>query len=157
MHPDKMADAIGGVSTLLSVRVEFQHGDWRVTTLDATSADFVYMDPPYLGTTVGRDKRYHEQLASNTLVEGLEELLRRRIKFALSYDGMTGDKKYGPRLPAHLGLTRLLLNAGRSSQATLAGRAETTLESLYLSPCIAAATGETERVVERPRQVALSL
>src|SRR5690606_17853355 len=154
-HPDRMDDAIASVARLLAGRVEFRHGDWRTTTADATVADFVYMDPPYLGTSIGRDKRYHEQLAPETLVEGLEDLLSRRIRFALSDDGMTGGKEYGPPLPAYLRLTRLLLKAGRSSQATLAGRTEETLESLYLSPCIAAAAGESERIIERQCQVAL--
>ncbi len=64
----------------------------------------------------------------------LRALLKRGIPFALSYDGMTGEKVYGPPLPEQLGLTRLLLHAGKSSQATLAGRSENTVESLYLSP-----------------------
>jgi DNA adenine methylase len=50
---------------------------------------------------------------------------------------MTGTKAYGPALPDELGMTRLLLHAGRSSQATLNGRTEATIESLYLSPGLA--------------------
>jgi DNA adenine methylase len=50
---------------------------------------------------------------------------------------MTGEKVYGPPLPDSLGLTRLLLHAGTSSQSTLSGKAETTVESLYLSPGLA--------------------
>jgi DNA adenine methylase len=157
MHPDKMKAAIDGVASLLAGRVEFRHGDWLDTTSDATSSDFVYMDPPYLGTSIGRDKRYHEQLAPDTLISGLEALLDRRIRFALSYDGMTGDKEYGPPLPTHLGLTRLLIDAGRSSQATLVGRSEKTLESLYLSPCVASEAKDGGRKVSTPAQVCLSL
>lgn len=142
MSPDKMDESINRVSALLRGKVEFRSGDWRNTTSDATTSDFVYMDPPYLGTTIGRDKRYAEQLASETLIEGLLSLRNREIPFALSYDGMTGEKEYGPPLPAHLGMTRLLLNAGRSSQATLVGRSEVTFESLYLSPCIAEAASK---------------
>ena len=156
MHPDKMRVAIDGVANLLAGRVEFRHGDWLETTSDVTSYDFVYMDPPYLGTSIGRDKRYHEQLAPNALISGLETLLDRRVRFALSYDGMTGEKEYGPPLPAHLGLTRLLIDAGRSSQATLVGRAEKTLESLYLSPCVALEAKDGGRKVATPAQVSLS-
>lgn len=138
MHPDRMRIAILGAARLLAGRVEFREGDWLHTSTDATARDFVYLDPPYRGTTIGRDKRYHRQLAQADLIEGLGQLRARGVRFALSYDGSTGGRQYGPPLPAQLGLTQLLIEAGRSSQATLAGRNERTVESLYLSPGIAA-------------------
>jgi DNA adenine methylase len=134
MQPERMAAVIAGAAEILRGRTEIRSGDWLATTADAGPRDFVYLDPPYLGTTVGRDKRYARQLAQNELVEGLENLLARQTRFALSYDGMTGEKSYGPPLPDALGLSRLLLDAGTSSQATLSGRFERTVESLYLSP-----------------------
>ena len=139
MRPEKMRSAILGVSHLLAGRTEVRSGDWKGTIQDAGIKDFVYLDPPYLGTTIGRDKRYAEQLQSEQLIAGLRTLLNRKIRFALSYDGMTGDKVYGPPLPTELGLTRLLLHAGVSSQATLVGRKEETVESLYLSPGVGVA------------------
>ncbi len=145
MRPEKMAGAVGGISHLLKGRTEFRHGDWLDTTADAQPADFIYMDPPYLGTSIGRDKRYHAQLQSDALEAGLTSLLDRDLRFALSYDGMTGDKVYGPPLPARLGLTRLLLHAGTSSQATLGGQKAETIESLYLSPGLAEPVAEVIR------------
>ena len=141
MHPDKMRSAILGVSSILRGRVEFRVGDWLETTADACPVDFLYMDPPYLGTSIGRDKRYHQQMMQNELVGGLENLMRRRIPFALSYDGTTGGRPYGPLLPESLGLTHLLLHAGTSAQATLVGRKEETVESLYLTPGLAFPSG----------------
>ncbi|WP_446186048.1 DNA adenine methylase [Erwinia sp. 1181_3] len=138
MSPEKMAAAIEGASKLLKGRVEFRIGDWKDTSRDAESPDFVYMDPPYLGTTIGKDKRYHEQLEVDSLVSGLESFNKKDIRFALSYDGMTGDKEYGPALPENLGMSRLLINAGQSSQATLNGLRAETVESLYLSENIKA-------------------
>lgn len=134
MHPDKMRVAVQGVSSILGGMVQFRVGDWRETAADAGPSDFVYMDPPYLGTSVGRDKRYHQQLMLDELVCGLEDLRVRGVPFALSYDGMTDDREYGPPLPEELGLTRLLLHAGTSSQSTLSGRHEQTIESLYVTP-----------------------
>jgi DNA adenine methylase len=151
MAPPKMAGAIHGASSLLRGRTEIRSGDWITTTADAQPDDFIYMDPPYLGTTIGRDRRYAEQLASERLVGGLGILLDRRVPFALSYDGSTGGKEYGPPLPQELGLTRLLLHAGKSSQATLAGRSEETIESLYLSPGLGAPRDE----VIRPTKIAI--
>lgn len=133
MSPDKMASAINGASVLLHGKTDFRKGDWISTTTDARAGDFVYMDPPYMGTSVGRDKRYHQQLLPEDLIAGLEKLNARNIRFALSYDGTTGEKEYGPELPADLGMTRLHLHAGRSSQATLQGKSDETIESLYLS------------------------
>lgn len=154
MAPDKMADAILGASFLLRGKTELRKGDWLLTTCDAGPADFVYMDPPYLGTTVGRDKRYHQQLEQDRLISGLENMNQRSIRFALSYDGMTGDKEYGPPLPEHLGMTRLLLHAGRSSQATLQGKTDQTIESLYLSQNLK--TPE-KKVFEQPKSLQQAL
>ncbi len=134
MHPKRMETAILGTSSILRGRVEFRVGDWLDTTADAGSTDFLYMDPPYSGTSVGRDKRYHQQMRRDDLITGLRSLRARDIRFALSYDGATGGRRYGPPLPKDLGLTQLLIQAGRSSQATLNGRKEETLESLYLTP-----------------------
>lgn len=154
MRPDKMEAAVSAISHLLKGRVEFRTGDWLETTADATPADFVYMDPPYVGTSIGRDKRYHAQLTQDAVIEGLESLLDRHLRFALSYDGSTGDKTYGPPLPDSLGLTRLQLHAGLSSQATLAGQRAETIESLYLSPGLAE---PVEHVIRqsRPEQARL--
>lgn len=137
MHPDKMRAAVMGVSQILSGRCEFRVGDWRETAADAQRGDFIYMDPPYLGTSIGRDKRYHQQVTPDELILGLADLRQRSIPFALSYDGMTGGREYGPPLPESLGLTRLLLHAGTSSQSTLSGRREETVESLYVTPGLA--------------------
>ena len=136
MKPEKMASAIGGAARLLAGKTSVRCGDWLKTTIDASPSDFIYMDPPYFGTTVGRDKRYAEQLEPDRLVAGLEDMRGRGLRFALSYDGMTGEKTYCEPLPETLGLTRLLLHAGKSSQATLAGRSEDTIESLYITPCL---------------------
>ncbi len=68
------------------------------------------MDPPYLGTSIGRDKRYPRQLRREDLIVGIEDFRRRNIPFALSYDGMTGGREYEPPLPESLGLTRILLH-----------------------------------------------
>lgn len=142
MHPDKMLSAMTGVSSILRGRTEFRLGDWQETSADASPGDFVYMDPPYLGTSIGRDKRYHRQIMREELVVGLENLRRRNVPFALSYDGMTGGREYGPPLPESLGLTRLLLHAGTSSQSTLSGRNEETVESLYVTPGLAGSVSD---------------
>ena len=133
MSPDKMRHAVRGAAALLAGRTEVRSGDWLATTADAGPGDFVYMDPPYLGTSVGRDRRYAEWMSQERLIAGLAEMRRRRLRFSLSYDGQCGERTYGPPLPDSLQLTRLMLHAGRSSQATLNCERAETFESLYLS------------------------
>jgi DNA adenine methylase len=132
MHPDKMAESIEGASSLLRGKVEFFCGDFGKCVSSAGPHDLVYMDPPYQGTTYGRDKRYFSQVETSALYDVLRELKAQETSIILSYDGMTGEKKHGEDLPEELGLKRFLLNAGRSSQATLNGESAITLESLYV-------------------------
>lgn len=134
MRPARMRSAMAGASALLRGRTEVVSGDWTATLAHAAARDFVYLDPPYLGASTGPDMRYAEQLRREEVIEGVRRLLHRQVRFALSYDGTTGTKRYGPPLPPELGLTRLFLHAGRSAQATLNGRNAHTVESLYLSP-----------------------
>ena len=95
------------------------------------------MDPPYQGVCGERDPRYLKGVLVDDFVEVLESLNYREIKYLVSYDGRTGDRVHGRKLPDRLRLHLIELHAGRSSQATLLGRAEVTVESLYLSPALA--------------------
>jgi DNA adenine methylase len=131
--PDRLRRQLRAVAALLHGRCELRVGDARQTVADATAADLVYLDPPWQGTSSGRDRRYHAGFSLPQLLELLNELRNRRVPFLLSYDGQLGERRYGEPLPLALGLRRVMLDAGRSSQATLAGRAERTLESLYIS------------------------
>lgn len=136
-QPAKMSEAIRWTSHLLKGKVDLYCGDFTDTMRAAGKRDLVYMDPPYHGTTYGRDKRYFTQLERESLVSGLNDLNRRNVPFLLSYDGMTGTVSYGEPLPDNLAMYRLLIKAGRSSQATLNGRNVVTVESLYVSRILA--------------------
>jgi DNA adenine methylase len=137
MHPKKMREAIQASSWLLNGRVTFFAGDFAQCVEDASQDDLIYMDPPYQGTTYGRDKRYYQQLSVERLYEILHQLNRWQVPFILSYDGRHGDKEYGQVLPEALKTHRVLINAGRSSQATLNGKNTITVEALYLSQGLA--------------------
>jgi DNA adenine methylase len=150
MQPAKMTRSVMGASHLLRDRVDFVTGDFRDTIAAARSKDLVYMDPPYQGTTYGRDKRYFAQLEREHLIEALSELNTRKVPFLLSYDGMCGSVAYGEAMPAALEMERLMLHAGRSSQATLNGRDDVTVESLYVSKLL-----ETEAQLLRRMQADL--
>jgi DNA adenine methylase len=111
--------------------------DYKGVVGRATTADLIYMDPPYQGVCGERDPRYLKAVLFSEFVEVLESLNARDVAYLVSYDGRTGDKVHGYRLPSHLRLHLVELDAGRSSQATLFGRTEVTVESLCLSPALA--------------------
>ena len=144
--PPKMRDAILGASALLKGKVEFHCGDFAETLSGAGARDLVYMDPPYQGTTYGRDKRYYSQLELEHLICALRDLNSKNVPFLLSYDGMTGDTVHGVELPKDLMMRRIFLNAGRSSQATLNGLNQITFESLYVSKNIEKHVAEAPKV-----------
>lgn len=137
-RPDTMRQNIMAVSVLLRGKTVVTSHDFRDVLAAAEVEDVIYMDPPYQGTSGERDSRYLAGLSFDEFVVALDCLNARGMRFAISYDGRTGDKSYGEPLPDYLGLLLIELDAGRSTQATLLGREENTVESLYLSPALAA-------------------
>jgi len=136
MNPNTMRSRILSVSNILKGKTRAVCADFEESLKDVTSCDFVYMDPPYQGTSNKKDTRYAEQLDLERLIALMERLNSKDVPFVLSFDGFLGGKSYCKGLPANLGLKRLYLDTGRSSQATLLGRTDRTVESLYLSPAL---------------------
>lgn len=138
-----MEHQILGASALLKGRCQAIAGDYQKLLDRATPSDLIYMDPLYQGVSTGSDKRYAQQLDLEAFLCALENLNRRGIDYLVSFDGRCGDRVYGEPMPQELRLTRIMLDAGRSSQSTLTGRTETTVETLYLSPSLAHKLGPT--------------
>jgi DNA adenine methylase len=136
MRPDAMRRNLLRTAELLGGRTVVGCRDYRAALADAGPADVVYLDPPYQGVSAARDPRYCRAVGFDELTAALDGLNRRRVPFLVSYDGRTGAKAHGRPLPDGLRLTRLLLPAGRSTQATLLGRRQETVESLYLSAAL---------------------
>ncbi len=133
MKPQKVRLESMAISSLLKNKVSIVADDFLEIISMATSNDLVYMDPPWQGTSLNKDPRYAYILDLNSLISGIELLNKKEVPFILSFDGTCGDKIYGKELPKYLDLTKIELDAGRSSQATLLGRNQKTVESLYLS------------------------
>ncbi len=136
MRPATMRENLRHASALLRGRVRLANQDYRDTLADATPEDVVYMDPPYQGVCDTRDHRYCRGVSFDSFSASLNDLNARQVPFIVSYDGRTGEKVHGQPLPARLDLLRLELHVGRSTQATLLGRNDSTVESLYLSPVL---------------------
>ena len=132
MKPSKLRREAIAASRLLRGRTEVVVGDYKETISMATTEDLIYMDPPWRG--LSRNPRYAFLLDADEFIDELHDLNERRIPFLLSFDGSCGNKSYIDEMPADLKLIRVPIKAGRSSQATLLGRNEITVESLYISP-----------------------
>lgn len=132
-NPKNLARNVFLISSYLKDKTEFSSVDYREVTRNARRGDVVYMDPPYQGVCSSRDCRYFSGIDFIDFVECVDDLNRRGIDFIISYDGTCGDKQYGIDLPEELGLRKIMLNAGLSSQSLLLGKKETTVEALYLS------------------------
>lgn len=104
--------------------------DYRELTKNAGSADFIYLDPPYFNT----QGRYFGGIVFNDFLEYLQNLNKRKIRFALSYDGKRGNKNYIAEIPKSLYKHHLLLHSGNSSFRKLQNKKiEPVYESLYLN------------------------
>ncbi len=135
--PETMRRQILGASQLLRGKTKTACQDYKEVVAQAMVDDLIYLDPPYQGVCGNRDPRYLKSVLFDEFVEVLETLNYRNISYLVSYDGRTGERTHGRRLPERLRLHLVELNAGRSSQSTLLGRDEVTVESLYLSPALA--------------------
>ncbi len=136
-RPHSMRGDIHAVSRLLKGRTRITSSDFT-STIDhlKPATDLLYMDPPYQGTSGGRDARYCSGVDLAALTGFLAELNAQGAMFVLSYDGRKGSKTYGRTLPEELNLVHVFIEAGRSTQSTLLGQQDVTYESLYLSSAL---------------------
>lgn len=135
-NPQMMRNDILGVSQLLRGKTEIYSVDYSLILNSATANDLIYMDPPYQGTGQNGGFNYAGSIDFDDFIISLYELSQRDIPYILSFDGRTGDKTFGNPLPEKLNLTKIEINAGRSTQATLLNRKEFTYEAIYLSPSL---------------------
>ena len=110
--------------------IEFRTGDFEETTADAKAGDFIYFDPPY----AGNKQRYIGDLDVERFYRVLDELNRRGVKWALSFDGVRGQTIYDYSPPPAIYKRKEVLNSGYSAVAkVLNGPVELVTESLYLN------------------------
>jgi DNA adenine methylase len=136
-QPETMKANINAISTLLRGKTIVTSLSYENVLANVREDDVVYMDPPYQGVCGERDSRYFSGISFDDFVAQLAVLNLKNVRYLVSYDGRLGNRSYGKPLPAKLHLTLVEIEAGRSTQATLLGRDEMTVESLYLSPALA--------------------
>lgn len=140
-QPETMKASLNAISTLLRGKTIVTSVSYENVLANLRDDDVVYMDPPYQGVCGERDSRYFSGISFDAFVAQLAALNLKSIRYLVSYDGRLGNRTYGKPLPDKLDLTLVEIEAGRSSQATLLGRDEVTIESLYLSSNLAADLG----------------
>lgn len=139
-HPDTVLRRVTGTARTLA-GAELHSAGYESLLLDADRRDVVYLDPPYQGVTNVADSRYLAGLNRADFERVLGQANDNGVSYLVSYDAVREDNRYGEALSAELGLAHLHLAAGRSAQATLHGRHDVTIESLYLSPALVSRLG----------------
>lgn len=157
MHPNVLKKNVLKASQYFKNRTSLFSKDYAELLKAAEPKDVVYMDPPYQGVSEKRNPRYITGLSFDSFVGILDELNKRKISYIVSYDGRTGKKVFGQRLPNSLKLEHVEIEAGRSSQATLLGKNHKTYESLYLSPALLSRISFDRNHVLMPEQKELLL
>lgn len=132
-NPTTLLKNISEISILLNGKCSFYSLDYKEILRQARQGDIIYMDPPYQGVCNSRDPRYFSGIDFQDFVAALEDLNMRGINYLISYDGSCGDKKYGIDLPEELGLSKVMLRAGVSTQSVFNGGNSETVEALYIS------------------------
>jgi DNA adenine methylase len=129
MRPGRFAAIVRAWSAHVQ-GIDFRQGDFEPTIADAKAGDFLYLDPPYAGNR----QRYIGGLDLPRFHRALDDLNRRGVQWALSFDGARGETAYGHGLPAGLYRRKALLDSGHSAVAkVLNGPVERVTESLYLN------------------------
>ncbi len=150
-RPENMRTDILRVSQLLKGKSKLTSLNYEDLIDDLTEGDLVYLDPPYQGTGKNGGFRYFEDVKFDDFMIFLFQLNKKEIPFILSYDGRTGNKVFGRPLPKELNLTKIEIDAGRSSTATLHSRKQNTFEALYISEYLKRKISVRE--VLRPKQI----
>lgn len=132
-NPLTLLKNICAISSLLKGKCTFSSLDYKDVLKEAKIGDIIYMDPPYQGVCTGRDTRYLSGIDFKDFIVSLKDLNNRGIDYLISYDGLCGNKSYGEELPESLGLQKIMLNAGISTQSIFNGSPSQTVESLYIS------------------------
>jgi DNA adenine methylase len=155
--PETMAWHIHRACDLLRKRTKVSAVDYREALEGAQATDIVYLDPPYQGVCRTHNHRYVRPVDFRDFVQAMEALNSRCVPFIASYDGRTGEKVHGRKLPNALNLVHYEVPAGRSTTETLLGRDAHTFESLYLSRSLVAQIGERRLVPQALRERECSL
>lgn len=129
INPDKLRDILFDWQSHIH-NIEFISGDYHDTTESAKEGDFIYLDPPYFHTK----GQYYGGIDYAQLLEYLDNLNRRGVKYILSYDGVQGSASNIVNIPKKLYKRHEMIYSGNSSFKRVIGKETVDVyESLYLN------------------------
>lgn len=128
IKPDKLHKIMIDWSNKIQ-NVIFVHQSYEQILHMVKSNDFVYLDPPYFNTK----GMYYGTINYEEFINFLKELNNKKVKFALSYDGIRGNTDRTVELPKDIYVRHEYIKSGLSSFNRLRGNTEEVYESLYLN------------------------
>ena len=131
IHPDTLTSIIYDWAEHIKGATFFVD-DYKKTTENAKSGDFIYLDPPYFHT-VGR---YYgiSSINFDEFIEYLDDLNQRGINYMLSFDGKRGETDYTVELPHKLYKRHIFIASGNSSfKKVIDKESQLVYESLYMN------------------------
>lgn len=111
--------------------VEFIHRSYEEIIDEIKEGDFIYMDPPYFNTK----GMYFGGIDFESFFGFLEDVSKKNVRFALSFDGKSGDVDNTYSVPEMCYRRHLYIKSGNSSFKRTIGKDKNAIvyESLYLN------------------------
>ena len=112
--------------------VEFVHRSYEKILDEIKEGDFIYMDPPYFNT---KGMYYFGGINFKSFFVFLEDVSKKNVKFALSFDGKSGDIDNTYSVPENCYRRHLYIKSGNSSFKRTIGKDKNAIvyESLYMN------------------------
>lgn len=122
--------------------VEFINRSYETLLNDVKENDFVYLDPPYANTK----GMYFGGIDLDVFFMFLRELSNKNVKFALSFDGKSGDEDNTYSIPNDCYVEHKYIKSGNSSFKRTIGKDKNAMvyESLYTNYLITTNNSPTQ-------------
>lgn len=122
--------------------VEFINRSYETLLNDVKENDFVYLDPPYANTK----GMYFGGIDLDVFFKFLRELSNKSVKFALSFDGKSGDEDNTYSIPNDCYVEHKYIKSGNSSFKRTIGKDKNAMvyESLYTNYLITTNNSPTQ-------------
>ncbi len=130
IHPLRLRRILCSWSSWVQA-VHFESADYRDTLQHVQAGDFVFLDPPYVGT---RGRYIPQAFDFTEFYNELERLNLVGARWMLTLDGQAGERTYDSRIPDELYRVCLQIPTGNSPFTRLMGSSlDEVRESVYLN------------------------